>query len=104
MATAIASIISLLIGLVLGHILTGFREHARWVNDRKRSEYSELLDQLYETVTAGTEKRPSLSERNLEPINNAVKMLARLFEDRLSSVLSCEGPANNDSVRGSETG
>jgi hypothetical protein len=83
LATAIVGIVGVLIGLVVGHILTGFREHTRWVNDQKRFEYRELLDRLYETVTIVTENRPNLSRMSLEPINYAVKKLARLFEDRL---------------------
>lgn len=83
MATAVVGIVGALIGLVVGHILTGFREHTRWVNDQKRFEYRELLDQLYETVTIVTENRPNLSRMSLEPINYAVTKLARLFEDRL---------------------
>jgi hypothetical protein len=83
LATATVGIVGVLIGLVVGHILTGFREHTRWVNDQKRFEYRELLDQLYETVTIVTENRPNLSTTSLEPINYAVMKLARLFEDRL---------------------
>ena len=63
--------------------LSGVREHYEWVNDKKRLEYRQLLDQLYETVTAVSESRPNL--RGLDPrmLGEAANKLARVISDRI---------------------
>ena len=83
MATAIVGVVGTLAGVGLGHILGAQREHARWVNDQKRLEYKELLDQLYETIAVVTKNRPNLSQVTSGPIDDVVQKLSRLFEDRL---------------------
>ena len=72
-----------LIGTVLSLWLTARQHHKNWVNDNKKSEYRELLAVLYETVTIVSENRPGLDHVNIDPINKAVKNLARAFEDRI---------------------
>ena len=53
------------------------------MNDNKKSEYRELLATLYETVAVVSDNRPNLSTLNSGPINDAVKRMARAFEDRI---------------------
>jgi hypothetical protein len=72
-----------LVGTGLSLWFTARQHHKNWVNDNKKSEYRELLDTLYETVTVVSDNRPNLASINLEPINSAVKKLARIFEDRI---------------------
>ena len=71
------------IGTVLSLWFTARQQHKHWVNDNKKSEYRELLDGLYDAVTVVSDNRPNLSTVNPGPINDAVKKLSRMFEDRI---------------------
>jgi len=81
--TTLVGIISALLGVVVGQLLSGVREHYEWVNDQKRLEYRQLLDQLYETITTVSESRPNL--RGLDPrmLGEAANKLARVISDRI---------------------
>lgn len=81
--TAIVGIVGTIVGIVVGQVLSAAREQRNWVNDQKRLEYRELIDQLFQTVTVVSKNRPNLSEINLEPINDAVLRLSRMFADRI---------------------
>jgi hypothetical protein len=71
------------IGSAVSLWFTARQQHRNWVNDSRKAEYRELLDVLYETVTAISANRPNLSSVNSEPVNEAVMKLARAFEDRM---------------------
>lgn len=80
----IASILSALLGVSLGAVLSAFFHHQDWVNDQKKLEYRQLLDQLYETISVVTKFRPNLNPPNdPQSLNEAVQGLARIFEDRI---------------------
>ncbi len=82
-SAAIAGIVGTVVGIILGQILSAAREHRNWVNDHKLSEYRELLDLLYQTVTVVSENRPNLSQFNSDPVNVSVTKLSRAFADRI---------------------
>lgn len=87
----VASVISVLGTLVAGlagYLVGALSRHTEWVNDQKRIEYRQLLDQLYETITVVSENRPGLAvvvpgTPAGDLIKEAVWKLARIFEDRL---------------------
>jgi len=81
--TPIIAAVSALAGVVLGQALSAAREHAKWVNDQRRLEYRQLLDELYEAVTVVSNNRPNLTQFNHGPVNEAVKRLSRVFADRI---------------------
>ena len=97
--TAIVGIGGAVVGIIVGQLFSAAREHRNWVNDQKRLEYRELIDQLFQTVTVVSKNRPNLSDFNLEPINDAVLRLSRIFADRLFVAGALEGVnANEDWV------
>jgi len=79
----ILGLFGVVLGVLLGQLLSAVREHAEWVNEQKRLEYRQLIDQLFETMSIVIESRPNLRERNMVAINQAVKNLHRLLLDRL---------------------
>ena len=81
--TTIVGIISALLGVFAGQLLSGIREHSEWVNDQKRLEYRQLLDQLYETITTVSESRPNLLDLDPRMLGEAANKLARLISDRI---------------------
>ncbi len=83
MLTALVGTISTLVGIIVGQFLSASREHAKWVNDYKRSEYRELLDLLNQMVTVVADNRPNLKDFNTQPINGAVAQMARALADRI---------------------
>jgi hypothetical protein len=80
---ALVGTVSTLIGIVIGHLLSASRDHAKWVKDYKRGEYRELLDLLYQTVATVAENRPNLKDFNTQPVNVTVARLSRAFADRI---------------------
>src|SRR5580700_9927983 len=83
MLTAIVGLLAALLGVFLGQLLSAVREHREWVNEQKRLEYRQLIDQLYETMTIVVGLRPGLREENMPTISEAVSNLHRLLLDRL---------------------
>jgi hypothetical protein len=83
MLTAIVGLVAALLGVFLGQLLSAVREHREWVNEQKRLEYRQLIDQLYETMTIVVGLRPGLREENMPTISEAVSNLHRLLLDRL---------------------
>jgi hypothetical protein len=83
MLTAIVGLLAALLGVFLGQLLSAVREHREWVNEQKRLEYRQLIDQLYETVTTVVGLRPGVREENMSRISEAVSNLHRLLLDRL---------------------
>ncbi|MGH9500454.1 MAG: hypothetical protein ACRD3L_15030 [Terriglobales bacterium] len=83
MWTALVGLAAGLLGILLGQALSAVREHVEWVNEQKRLEYRQLIDQLFETMNVVIECRPNLREQNMPAINQAVKNLHRLLLDRL---------------------
>jgi hypothetical protein len=81
--TAIFGVVSALLGVVAGQLLSGVREHHEWVNDQKRLEYRQLLGQLYETVTVVSDSRPNLRDLDPRLFGEAVNKLARVISDRI---------------------
>jgi hypothetical protein len=47
----ICAIVGVIVGAFLSQFLGAVRMHAEWVNEQKRLEYRQLIDQLFETVT-----------------------------------------------------
>jgi hypothetical protein len=82
-SASIFGLIGVVLGVLLGQLLSAVREHAEWVNEQKRLEYRQLVDQLFETMSVVIEGRPNLRDQNMPAINNAVKSLHRLLLDRL---------------------
>jgi hypothetical protein len=85
MLTVLVGFVSALIGIIVGQFLTAFHGHAKWAKDYERTEYRELLDLLYQTVSVVRQNRPNLSNFNVEPVNVAVAQLSRVFADRIFS-------------------
>jgi len=56
----IVGLVGIVLGVLLGQLLSGVREHAEWVNEQKRLEYRQLIDQLFETMSVVIESRPNL--------------------------------------------
>ncbi|HYK36339.1 hypothetical protein [Alloacidobacterium sp.] len=84
MQTTIIAVVTLILGALLGHVLTTTREHKKWLADQLKAEYRDLIDLLYDTVTVVTEERPGSGRpNNPERLNVAVQELARMFEDRI---------------------
>lgn len=83
MLTAFVGFVSALIGIIVGQFLTAYHGHAKWAKDYERTEYRELLDLLYQTVSVVHSNRPTLSSFNVEPVNVAVMQLSRVFADRI---------------------
>ena len=79
----IFGVLGVVFGVILGQLLSAVREHAEWVNEQKRLEYRQLIDQLFDTMSVVIESRPNLRERNMPAINQAVKSLHRLLLDRI---------------------
>jgi hypothetical protein len=92
-ATAIAWIAGTVAGLLVGHILSGFREHRKWLNDQKKAEYKELIDQLYVTVTVVLANKDNGDKR--DAFNEAIKKLALMFEDRIFVAQEIESVADD---------
>ena len=73
---------------MLGQLLSAVREHAEWVQDQKRLEYRQLLDQLHETFTTVTSHNGEgmllkcADNYHLESFDS-VQELSRLFADRI---------------------
>ena len=80
---ALVGTLSALVGIVIGHLLSASRDHAKWVKDYKRGEYRDLLDLLYQTVTTVAENRPNLKDFNTQPVNVSMARLSRAFADRI---------------------
>ncbi|HEV2485048.1 MAG TPA: hypothetical protein VGT08_05905 [Terracidiphilus sp.] len=84
MCATVVGIVSALAGVVLGAGLSAFFHHREWVGEQKKLEYRELLDQLYDTVSAVTEARPGLPPpEDSKRLNTAIQKLALTFEDRI---------------------
>jgi len=79
----VVGLLGVVLGVLLGQFLSAVREHAEWVNEQKRLEYRQLIDQLFETMSVVIESRPNLREQSMPAINQAVKNLHRLLLDRL---------------------
>jgi hypothetical protein len=80
---AIFGIVGTIVGIIVGQIFSAAREHRNWVNDQKRLEYKELLDQLFQSVTVMSKSRPGLAEPDWKPINDVAVRLSRIFAGRL---------------------
>lgn len=72
---------------MLGQLLSAVREHAEWVQDQKRLEYRQLLDQLHETFTTVTfsNSQGILIQGNDTDVESlqSVQQLSRVFADRI---------------------
>jgi hypothetical protein len=79
----IATVLGVVLGALLAFLFGSVRGHAAWVNDQKRLEYRQLIDQLFETMTVVVEGRPNLRDQNLPAINKAVRDLHRVLLDRI---------------------
>lgn len=85
---AVVGFIGACIGIILGQLMSAVREHSRWVQDQKRLEYRQLLDQLHESCESIL---LSNAEGLLIPAASAAKdkgiilvlQLSRVFEDRI---------------------
>jgi hypothetical protein len=79
----ICGLVGVVIGALLSQLLGAIQSHAHWVNEQKRLEYRQLIDQLFETMNVVVDSRPNLRDQNMPAINQAVKNLHRLLLDRL---------------------
>ena len=79
----IIGLLGVVVGAFLSQFLGAVRGHAAWVNEQKRLEYRQLIDQLFETMNVVIDSRPNLRDQNMPAINQAVKNLHRLLLDRL---------------------
>lgn len=84
MLTALVGILSALLGVTAGAVLSAFFYHREWINNQKKQEYRQVLDQLYETISAVELARPSSRfPEDPQPLSRAYLPLARIFEDRI---------------------